>query len=66
MFYQPNKNIDFDLDIPPVCTSQPKQGSAFCDSHADVAEKLGVPSSLRMFLKHCGVQGKGLESGNQT
>ena len=66
MFYQPNKNIDFDLDIPPVCTSQPKQGSAFCDSHAEVAEKLGVPSSLRTFLKHCGVQGARLNSGNQN
>ena len=57
MWHLPNKNIDFGLDIPPVCTSQPNQGSAFCDGHSDVAEKLGVPSSLRAFLKHCGVQG---------
>ena len=57
MWYLPNKNIDFGLDIPPVCTSQPKQGSAFCGVHASVAEDLGVPSSLRLFLKHCGVQG---------
>ena len=57
MWYLPNKNIDFDLDIPPVCTSQPKQGSAFCDDHASVAEDLKVPSSLRLFLKYCGVQG---------
>ena len=57
MWYLPNKNIDFGLDIPPVCTSQPKQGCAFCSEHSDAAEKLGVPPSLQAFLKHCGVQG---------
>ena len=57
MWYLPNKNLDFNLDVPPVCTSQPQQGSAFCSSHADIAEKIGVPSGLQAFLKHCGVQG---------
>lgn len=58
MWYQPNKNVDFGLDIPPVCTNQPKTSSAFCDHHSEVSENLGVPSSLRSFLKYCGVQGK--------
>ena len=57
MWYQPNKNVDFGLDIPPVCTNQPKKNCAFCADHAQVSEKLGVPSGLRAFLKHCGVQG---------
>ena len=58
MWYQPNKNVDFGLDIPPVCTNQPKTSSAFCDHHSKVSENLGVPSSLRAFLKYCGVHGK--------
>ena len=57
MWYLPNKNLDFNMDIPPVCTSQPHQGSAFCSSHAEIAERIGVPSGLQAFLKHCGVQG---------
>ena len=57
MWFQPNKNVDFGLDIPPVCTSQPSQGSAFCDHHVVISEQLGVPSNLRSFLIHCGVQG---------
>ena len=57
MWFLPNKNLDFNLDIPPVCTNQPQQGSAFCNSHTDTAEKLGVPPGLQDFLKYCGVQG---------
>ena len=57
MWYQPNKNVSFGLDIPPVCTGQPGQGSAFCTHHAEVSEQLGIPSSLRLFLQHCGVHG---------
>ena len=61
MWYLPNKNIDFGLDIPPVYTSQPKQGLAFCGVHAFVAEDLGVPSSLCLLLIGC--PGPGTQKG---
>ena len=57
MWYLPNKNLEFGLDIPSVCTNQPCPSSAFCTEHKEVCEKLGVSSSLRGFLKHCGVEG---------
>lgn len=57
MWYLPSKSVDFGLDIPPVCTNQPRQGYAFCDCHVEASKKLGVPYRLRSFLKHCGVDG---------
>ena len=57
MWHLPNKNVEFDLDIPPVCTNQPQPGSAFCSEHTEVCNALGVNSSLRGFLRHCGVEG---------
>ena len=57
MWHLPNKNLKFDLDIPPVCTNQPEQGSAFCECHTTIAKNMGIPTGLRKFLKYCGVQG---------
>ena len=55
MWYLPQHNIDLNLDIPPVCTRQPEQGSAFCVEHASCASNLGYDKELRSFLKNCGV-----------
>ena len=57
MWYLPQRNVDLKLDIPPVCTRQPEHGSAFCEEHSSCASKLGFKTSLRGFLKDCGVNG---------
>ena len=57
MWYLSQRNVDLKLDIPPVCTRQPEHGSAFCKEHSSCASKLGFKTSLRGFLKDCGVNG---------
>ena len=58
MWHLPQKHLSLDLDIPPVCTMQPEHGSAFCKEHGECASSLGYNTSLRGFLKDCGVAGK--------
>ena len=43
--------------VPQVCPSEPEFGSAFCEIHARVVERLKKPSKLRPFLKSCGTDG---------
>ena len=57
MWYLPQRNVDLNFDIPPVCTRQPEYGSAFCGEHSSCARELGYQTSLRGFLKDCGVAG---------
>lgn len=43
------------LNFPDVCTEQLMPKSAFCIQHTKVAEARGYPTSIREFLKHCGI-----------
>lgn len=43
------------LNIPNVCTEQLQPKSAFCPKHHEVAASRGYPTTIRDFLKHCGV-----------
>ena len=58
MCHIPLRNVPLNLDIPPVCTSAPAHGSAFCNKHCEAASELGYQTSLRGFLKDCNVTGK--------
>lgn len=43
------------LNMPDVCTEQLLPKSAFCVKHFEVAESKGYPTTIREFLKYCGV-----------
>lgn len=44
------------LNMPNVCTEQLQPKSAFCAYHNDIAVKRGYPTTVREFLKFCGIQ----------
>ena len=46
------------LNVPNICPSQLKQGSAFCEYHYEVAQKLNYPTHIKGFLRFCGITQK--------
>ena len=57
MYNLPQKHIHLNVDYPPCCTRQPLPGSAFCEEHSNTVSQLGFKTSLRGFLKDCGISG---------
>ena len=49
------------LNLPDVCTENPKHGQAFCATHCQFLKDNapGVPTGLREFLRHCGLNSNG-------
>ena len=56
MWEPKNKYPDSDIQeyLPNACPEQPSPGSAFCENHSAVVEKMGHPSKIRPFLEFCG------------
>lgn len=43
------------LNMPNVCTEQLQPRSAFCPQHHEVAAARGYPTTIREFLRYCGM-----------
>lgn len=39
------------INVPDVCTNQPKGLSSFCEEHHEMALKMGYPTKVKDFIK---------------
>jgi hypothetical protein len=51
------------VNYPSVCPLSPKRGHAFCKTHCEKAQKLGIPDGLKDFYRYCGVTNTELNTG---
>lgn len=51
MFYNPCRDVNTEVSLPPVCTKAPRDSMAFCDQHCEIVEQraTGIQSSIEKF-----------------
>ena len=47
------------LNYPNVCTRETAHNSCFCNKHKEELEKKSIPTTLKGFMKYCGLDIKG-------